>query len=494
MSNIVWIENEDGLAAYIDGNLGRRVTWAPQPGSQEAFLSCPIFEGLYEGTRGPGKTDTLLMDFAQHVGQGFGDKWRGVLFRRTYPELQDVIDKSLSWFSKIFPAARYNRSEHFWEWPDGEKLFLRHFKNEADYWSYHGHEYPWQGWEELTTWPEDKGYKKMFSCARSTHKGIPIKIRSTTNPYGVGHNWVKMRWRLPMPPGATVGKVIRDSRDQDGHIEPPRVAVHGLLRENRILMVADPEYINRIRAAARNKAELRAWIHGDWNIVAGGMFDDIWEPRVQVVPNLPFNKIPAAWRVDRSYDHGQSAPFSVGWWAESNGEPVDFGGRTLGPVPGDLFHVAEWYGWNHKPNEGLRMLSTNIARGIVEREGDWGIAGRVKPGPADTSIFDDFEPGKSVAGDMRLEGVNWTRADKGPGSRKQGWEQMRNLLSQSCGQREKPGLFIMQRCEQFIRTIPVLPRSDKDLDDVNTESEDHIGDMVRYRLRRRNVEATGGDM
>ena len=44
------------------------VIWAPQPGSQALFLSCPVFECLYEGTRGPGKTDALLMDFAQFVG------------------------------------------------------------------------------------------------------------------------------------------------------------------------------------------------------------------------------------------------------------------------------------------------------------------------------------------------------------------------------------------------------------------------------------------
>ena len=58
------------------------VVWTPQPGSQTLFLSCPIFEALYHGTRGPGKTDALIMDFAQHVGQGLGSAWRGILFRQ----------------------------------------------------------------------------------------------------------------------------------------------------------------------------------------------------------------------------------------------------------------------------------------------------------------------------------------------------------------------------------------------------------------------------
>ena len=154
---------------------------------------------------------------------------------------------------------------------------------------------------------------------------------------------------------------------------------------------------------------------------------------------------------------------------------------------GDLIRINEWYGWRHgKPNEGVRMLSSEIAQGILDRESDMGLF-KVKPGAADASIFDKYEANKSVAGDMKKIGVRWLAADKGPGSRKQGWEQMRKLLKNAMpvkqGKREKPGLFVTQRCQQFIRTIPPLPRADKDLDDVNSDAEDHIGDEVRYRCR-----------
>ena len=70
--------------------------WAPLPGAQFQFLTCPIYEALMHGTRGGGKTDTLLMSFAQHTGKGFGQHWRGVLFRLTYPQLADVVAKSQS--------------------------------------------------------------------------------------------------------------------------------------------------------------------------------------------------------------------------------------------------------------------------------------------------------------------------------------------------------------------------------------------------------------
>ena len=81
-----------------------RVIWQPHPGSQELFLSCPIYECLYEGTRGPGKTDALLMDFAQFVGRGYETEWKGILFRREYKEFDDLVEKSRRWFPKIFPG------------------------------------------------------------------------------------------------------------------------------------------------------------------------------------------------------------------------------------------------------------------------------------------------------------------------------------------------------------------------------------------------------
>lgn len=468
------------------------VAWAPQPGSQEAFLACPLYEVLYEGTRGPGKTDALIMDFLQDVGVGWGAEWRGIMFRQTYPQLSDVIAKTQKWIPQIFPGAKYNKVEHTWNFPDGEQLLLRHMKSESDYWNYHGHAYPWIGWEELTNWPNDRCYKVMMSCCRSTTHGMPRKYRATTNPYGPGHNWVKLRWQLPH----SRGKIIRGTVDKDGNVEPPRVAIHGNIRENRILLDADPEYINRIKAAARNPGEEAAWLEGSWDITSGGMFDDIWDSSLHVLPPLPVSAVPRTWRIDRSFDWGSSKPFSVGWWAESNGEPIEYGGKIIGAVRGDIIRIGEWYGWNGEPNTGVRMLASDIAQGILDREEDMGLKGRVKPGPADSSIF-DVANGKSVATDMSKKNVRWESADKRPGSRKQGWEQIRKMLKAAYPNprgepREEPGFWVTENCDQFLRTMPTLPRSERDPDDVNTDAEDHIADEVRYRVRRKSTSVKRG--
>lgn len=486
-----WVEREASIDDHnwATAKLSKlvRATWMPQEGSQAAFLGVyrsGIFEALYEGTRGPGKTDSLLMDFLQHVGRGYGAEWRGILFRKTFPELQDVVTKSRKWFKLIYPKAKYNAADHVWTFPGGEQLLFRHFRVSTDYESYHGHAYPWIAWEELCNWEDDKCYKVMMSCSRSTKPGMPRCYRATTNPYGPGHNWVKDRFRLPQSRGIP----ILDDVDELGHVAPARVAIHGRIQENRILLAVDPDYINKIRTAARNPSELAAWLEGSWDILAGGMFDDLWKGQVHVVKSVPPDRIPKGWKIDRAFDWGSSKPFSVGWFAESNGEPFTWNGITYGRVRGDVYQIAEYYGWNGNRNEGIKALAKDVAIGIRDRESDWGIAGRVKPGPADASIHDE-ENGKSIEGDMKAEGVRWALADKGPGSRKQGWLIMRKFIAGALpdahGRRESPGFYVMDCCRHSVKLIPGTQRDEKDLDDVDTESEDHLQDMIRYRLRKK---------
>ena len=450
-----------------------RVVWAPQPGSQTLFMCCPVFEVLYHGTRGPGKTDALIMDYAQHVGQGFGEAWRGILFRQSYPQLEDVRAKTWRWYRQIFPGARWNGSQYKWAFPDGEELLLRHMARAQDYWDYHGHEYPWIGWEELSNWPTPDCYEAMMACCRSSNRQVPRKVRATCNPYGPGHNWIKSRFIDAAAPG-----VIR--RDDDGR---GRTHVFGTLYENRILLDADPDYLKTLRSD-RNKNRRKAWLEGSWDIVAGGMFDDLWDPRIHVVS--PF-QIPSSWRIDRSFDWGSSKPFSVGWWAESDGSDVTTADGTARPtVRGDLYRIAEWYGWNGKPNEGCRMLIKDIARGVLDREVALGLT--VLPGPADSQIFATVE-GRSQAAEMADEGVHWTQADKAPGSRRAGVERLRTLLAGAAQKtdrpREQPGLFVFATCRHFVRTVPVLTRDARDPDDVDSAAEDHIYDETRYRIMAR---------
>ncbi len=260
---------------------GKRVTWQDQ-GSQGEFLDSPWFETLYHGTRGPGKTDGLIMSFAMECEQGHGEAWRGIMFRQTYPQLADVEAKTQKWFRHIFPGrCKFNKSKMLWEWSTGEVLLLRHMMRPSDYLNYHGHEYPFIGWEELTNWANDECYKLMIACCRTSKMDVPRMIRATTNPYGVGHNWVKDRWQLYGKWWET--RIILEPKNSQGLIERPRCAIHGHIDENKILLAADPHYKQTIVSSAANPAMAEAWLDGSWDIVAGGMFDDVWDARYNLV-------------------------------------------------------------------------------------------------------------------------------------------------------------------------------------------------------------------
>lgn len=500
-----------------------KVIWSPLPGSQTLAMSCPADIILYHGSRGPGKTDAQLMRFRRWVGQGFGRHWRGIIFDREYKNLDDLVAKSQRWFPLFNDKAKFlsGKADYRWVWPTGEELLFRAIKKPTDYWGYHGQEFPFIAWNELTKYPDDTLFESMMSCNRSSFRPedyvvrdeytgeiiytppeIPLEVFATCNPYGAGHNWVKERFIDASPRGTIhreTTKVFNPKTQKDEEVTRTQAHIFGSYKENKYL---DAKYIASL-SRIKDPNKKKAWLDGNWDVTAGGMFDDMWDSEQHIV--APF-KIPSSWRINRAFDWGSSRPFSVGWWAESDGtEYRDKNGNPVQTIKGDLFRIAEWYGTNGETNKGLKLLPELVAKGIVEKEIALGIYKRVVPGPADNSIWDE-DRGKSIAktmlekikldNGMELDGVAWLRSNKSAGSRKLGWEEIRKMLYNAMTKlydedkeeyyyrtREKPGLFTFSTCKYFIKLFPSLPRDDDgDPDDVNTDSEDHIGDETRYRV------------
>ncbi len=492
------------------------IVWKPLKGSQQLALSCPHNHILYEGTRGSAKTDAQIMAFRKNVGIGYGSFWRGIIFDQQYSALDDLIARSKRWFYRFNDGAKFiGGGQLKWVWPTGEELLFRAAAKESDYNKVHGQEFPFIGWNELTKYSNSDLYDSMMSVNRSSFRPedyplendtllppIPLTVFSTTNPYGVGHNWVKSKFIDCAGPGVpviTTKEVFNPATQQKEKISKSQVRIFGSYKENIYL---SPEYIVELESI-KDPNKKKAWIGGDWDITSGGMFDDVWSNEHNKIKPFP---IPLEWRVFRSFDWGSSAPFSVGWWAESDGCDIKLSdGSWKSTIKGDLFRIGEWYGWNGTPNKGLRMLAKQIAKGIVERELKLGIYGRVEPGPADNSI-NDVENGNCIASDMAQKvtiggtihkGVRWARSIKTPGSRKNGWEKMRQAIFNSQPEnglpRENPGLFVFENCKDgFLRTVPSLPRSLKDLDDADTDAEDHCSDEVRYVILSAGDRFTSG--
>lgn len=496
----------------------KAVVWKPLPGSQTLAMSCPAQVILYHGSRGPGKTDAQLMRFRRFVGQGFGKHWRGVIFDREYKNLDDLVAKSMRWFPEFKDGAKFlsSKSDYRWVWPSGEQLLFRTLKRPQDYWAYHGQEFPFIGWNELTKYPDDQLFEMMMSCNRSSYRPqdypivdertgqvsftpeLPLEVFATTNPFGPGHNWVKKRFILPAQAGRIVRKTVNVFNPQTKEREnfvTTQTHLFGSYKENIYL---SPKYIAEL-SGMKDLNKRKAWLGGSWDVLSGGMFDDVWSTPHHSVE--PFD-IPHSWTIERCFDWGSSKPFSVGWWAVSDGSDyIDAKGVRRSSVRGDCFRIMEWYGTTGNTNEGLKLLAKQISAGIVERQLKVSWGHRVVPGAADNSIWDVVN-GNSIARDMEehvringtlYPGVQWRRSDKSPGSRIHGWEKLRTMLQSAVppetGVREQPGLFCFNTCEHFLELFPVLPRDENEPDDVDTDAEDHIGDETRYMALDKN---TGG--
>ena len=433
------------------------------------------------------------MRFRRFVGLGYGRFWRGVIFDREYKNLDDLVSKSQRWFPQFMDGAKFHsaKADYKWVWPTGEELLFRKVKRSEDYWDYHGQEFAFIGWNELTKFPTPELYDAMLSCNRSSFISpdpnvipeIPLTVFSTCNPYGSGHNWVKERWIDPAPPGKLMKKVINVYNPRTGRREDIvkyRVRLFCSYKENKFL---SPEYIADLESIT-DENKRRAWLHGDWDIVAGGALDDVWGPHA-IVPKF---QIPKSWYIDRSMDWGSTHPFSVGWWAEASGEECVLpDGTRWAPVKGSLFRIWEMYGAEKlTENKGIRMAPTEISDLIVRYsdylyQNKW-INTPVAPGPADNQIRDVRDRETATIADLMSErGVEWTASDKAAGSRKIGLELFRQRLHNS-RTGEGPGIYFMEHCKAAIATLPTLPRDPDDMDDVDTEAADHVYDDCRYRI------------
>lgn len=459
------------------------------------------------------------MKFRRYVGKGYGAYWRGIIFDREFKNLSDLVAQSKRFFEKFNDGAKFlqSASEFKWVWPTGEELLFRHVKRESDYDAFHGHEYPFIGWNELTKHPSANLYLKMMSCNRSsftpekdtprdkdgnilTPDGkllpeIPLMVFSTTNPSGPGHGWVK-RLFIDVAPNGVVHrrevKVFNPRTQQDEVVTKTQVAIFGSYRENIYL---SPQYVAELETITDPNLR-EAWLNGNWDVIAGGMFDDLWRRNVHVLPRF---KIPSGWKIDRTLDWGSSHPFSVGWWAEANGEEAiidlpDGTQRKFCPPPGTLVQFAEWYGTKEiGTNEGLKLSAPKLAEGIRDREiklmeNEW-IVKQPLGGPADNQIRDVREVDvDTIEKKMADKGIRWTESDKSPGSRRNGAQLMRDRLEAAL-KGEGAAIYFMQNCAGSIGTIPALPRDEDNIDDVDTSAEDHPWDMTRYRVLKGNNRA-----
>lgn len=439
------------------------VVWEPQAGPQTHLIECPVFEVFFGGARGGGKTEGSIGDWLEHADT-YGANANGIFLRRTSKQLEEVVARTRIIFGPL--GAHFREQKGEWVFTNGARLKFRYLERDTDAAEYQGHNYTWCGVEEVTNFPSPEPINKMRATLRSS-AGVRVRMVLTGNPGGPGHQWVKERYIVPAPKGYKIIKEPFNNPFTKETVELERVYIPSRLSDNSLLMRNDPMYVARLQQ--QGSAQLvKAWLEGNWDIVLGAFFD-CFRLDLHVLPIARLHDIPKEALRFRAFDWGSAAPFSVGWYAVSDG--------NWGFPKGALIKYREWYGSyvdQSGAHRGLKMDAEQVAVGILERDKDEYIRYSV----ADPSIF-QRDGGPSIGERMMLKKVVFRPADR---KRIIGWDQMRKYLQ---GENNIPMLYFLECCESTIRTIPALQHDERNAEDLDTDGEDHAADETRYACMSR---------
>jgi predicted phage terminase large subunit-like protein len=182
--------------------------WLDPYGKQARFLRCSTRECLFGGAAGPGKSWSLMMAALQYVTE---PQYNALILRRTYKDLAlpgALMDVSHQWLDGISvngETAHWDAVEKQWTFPSGATITFGYLATQKDLDQYQGAQWQFVGFDELTQFIEPH-YLYLFSRNRTTKDDpIPLRIWSTSNPGGRGHNWVKQRFLVE---GETKGRTV----------------------------------------------------------------------------------------------------------------------------------------------------------------------------------------------------------------------------------------------------------------------------------------------
>lgn len=460
------------IEKYLDENgqeteAPESVIWQPQP-KQALMMGRAEDEALYGGAAGGGKTDYLVIEALRQVQIPW---YKGIIFRRTFPELNEIIDKADHYYPRAYPRAKYNSTRHCWTFPSGAKIYFGAMQYEKDKYKYQGQAYDFIGFDELTHFTASQ-YIYLQSRNRPNGPDTQVYMRATANPGGVGHGWVKDRFVTAGKPCETRIEVVKISAPEGVEYRArSMVYIPATVFDNRRLLENNPNYITTL--AALPEAERNALLYGDWDSFTGQVFKEFrnnpdgydsqqWSHVIH-----PF-RIPDDWKIWRSYDFGYAKPFSVGWYA------VDH--------EGCIYRIKEYYGCTGNPNTGLCLDPVQQARNIREIEKSDPVLSRFKiSGVADPAIW-DASRGESIAEMMEAQRIYFE-----PGDHERIPGKMQCHYRLAFDKNGRSMFYVFDACKEFIRTVPALVYDQKHVEDIDTEQEDHIYDEWRYLMMRHPI-------
>ena len=421
---------------------------------------------LYGGAAGGGKSYWLrwaLLLFLVRAWVRYGmSSVRVGLFCENYPALKDRHLAKIRLEMPEYLGKLRDTKEEGWAFflrPELGGGYLT-FRNLDDPSKYDSVEFAAIGVDELTKnkqavfdelrkrlrWPQ---YQRRFDLMADTcpvpeeRRGFPadfvFPFVAATNPGGNGHAWVK-----------------RFFIDRD--LPPELLEVYGLDQFRYVKALAQDNKFNPpsyYRDLLSLPEPLRsAYALGDWDLFQGQFFKEF---RRELHVCAPF-VVPSYWRRFCAADWGYACPFVN----------LDF---AVSPE-GRVYVIGEQL-WTQKDTDWL-------GRELVRVHAGQQIGYRM----LDPSCW-DASRGVSIAESLQVSGWPCLKAEN---DRASGWARVREYLAWedlATGPRA-PMLQIFESCTYLIRTLPALIHNVRgDVEDLDTDGEDHGADALRYGLMTR---------
>lgn len=413
---------------------------------QMKFLKADhVTEVLFGGAAGGGKSYVQLMDALLYAIKYPGSKQ--LILRRTYPELEmSLIQVHLGMYPK--GIYRYNETKHRGIFKNGSTITFGSLQRESDVYKYQGAEFDVIRFDELThfTWAQ---YSYLLSRLRGAND-YPKQIKSSTNPGGVGHSWVKERFIDPAAPETVFDIVDKES----GVVSGQGLYLPAKVQENVFLMRKDPEYLKRLlNLPEKNRLAL---LEGRWDIYDGVFFAE-FDPAVHII--RPF-KLKEHWRQYVTMDYGMDMMAVEVIAVDENGN-----------------------GYCHRELYQSGLIISQAAQKAAALVEDLDITAWLAP----PDLWNGRqETGKSVADIFAEHGIPLTMTSN---NRHAGWLAVREWLASRTVRDEvtgeeklaPPKLRIFENCRNLIRTLPALQYDEKDPEDVANEPHEltHAPDALR---------------
>ena len=401
---------------------------------------------------GGGKSYALLADALRDLAH---PNFRGLIVRRTTEELRELVQKSQELYPKAIPGIKWSERKMQWQSPAGGTLWMSFLERDQDVTRYQGQAFNYIAFDELTQWPSPYAWNYMRSRLRTTAKDLKLYMRATTNPGGPGHAWVKKMfidtstwgkafWATDIETGETLA--WPKGHTKEGSPLFKRRFIPARLIDNPYLYESGDYEANLLSLP---EAERRKLLDGDWDVVEGNAFPE-WNRNLHVIE--PF-EIPYSWRRFRACDYGYSSFSGVVWFAVTPEE--------------QLIIYRELY--------TSKTLPGDLADMVKEAEAD---DGPISYGMLDSSCWHQ-KGGPSIAEQMIGRGTRWRPADRSKGSRISGKNEVHRRL-QVDEYTNEPRMVVFSSCINTISQLPMIPLDKTNPEDVDTNSEDHLYDAIRY--------------